>query len=178
MVEPRTLARPYARAAFDVARSQDALSDWSGVLSELAALCTQPKVAALIVSPDKTGDQQAEALRSLVEADVSASQQNFINVLAENDRLALLPEVFSLFTELKQALETSIVVEVVSAFELSDGDAATLTRSLEKQLARSVSLTHQTDPALLGGAVIRAGDMVIDGSVRGRLAKLAGALTP
>jgi len=151
---------------------------WSGVLSELAVLCTQPKVAALIVSPDKTGDQQAEALRSLVEADVSVSQQNFISVLAENDRLALLPEVFSLFTELKQALETSVAVEVISAFELSDDDAATLTRSLEKQLARSVSLTHQTDPALLGGAVIRAGDMVIDGSVRGRLAKLAGALTP
>ena len=141
-------------------------------------LCTQPKVAALIVSPDKTGDQQAEAFGRLVEADVSASQQNFINVLAENDRLALLPEVFSLFTELKQALETSVAVEVVSAFELSEGDAATLTRALEKQLARSVSLTHQTDPALLGGAVIRAGDMVIDGSVRGRLAKLAGALTP
>jgi len=69
-------------------------------------------------------------------------------------------------------------VEVTSAFALSDSDVADLEKSLERQLSRSISLTHQTDPALLGGAVIRAGDMVIDGSVRGRLAKLAGALTP
>ena len=178
MVEPKTLARPYARAAFDYARGNGELTDWELVLTELAAVSLEPKVVELINSPTQSGEQLAMALLGLVEVDVPASVQNFIKILAENDRLLLLPEVAALYSEQKQALETSVAVEVTSAFDLSDSDVADLEKSLERQLSRSVSLTHQTDSALLGGAVIRAGDMVIAGYVRGRLAKLAGALTP
>ena len=174
MNEPTTLARPYARAAFDYARNAGELDTWAAGLATLAAITAEPKVAGLLRDPALTGDQRAEKLAALAEA--PAALKNLLSAMAENGRLQLLPDVAVLFNELKAALEATVNVEVTSAFDVSDAERGTLEAAIAKRLERTVSITTKTDPALLGGAVIRAGDLVIDGSVRGRLDKLASAL--
>lgn len=177
MIEPMTLARPYARAAFDYAREQSQLDAWTGALSMLAAAARDDRVTALLQDPTHTGEQRAEAVSGLID-DAPAGLSNFLRVMADNGRLALLPEIAEQFAALKADLEATVNVEVTSARDLSEDEAQQLADAMATRLARTVSITTQTDPALIGGAVIRAGDLVIDGSVRGRLDKLAGALTP
>jgi F-type H+-transporting ATPase subunit delta len=175
MIEPTTLARPYARAAFEYARNAGELDSWAAGLATLAAITAEPKVAGMLRDPAMTGDQRAEKLADLAE--VPKAMRNLLSAMAENGRLQLLTDVAVLFNELKAALEATVNVEVTSAFDVSDDERNKLEAAIAKRLERTVSITTKTDPALLGGAVIRAGDLVIDGSVRGRLDKLAGALT-
>lgn len=177
MIEPMTLARPYARAAFDFARDKSALPSWSEALAQLALASGEARVSALLQDPAKTAQAQAQAVTALL-SDAPEGFANFLQVMADNGRLPLLPEVSQQFADLKAALEATVDVEVISAHDVSEADAARLADAMAKRLARTVSITTQTDPSLIGGAVIRAGDLVIDGSVRGRLSKLAGALTP
>jgi F-type H+-transporting ATPase subunit delta len=132
----------------------------------------------MLNDPARTGAQRAEALLGLLDDSLSTAVRNFVVVMAENDRLALLPDVVCQFAALKAELESTVTVEVTSAYDLGVEEAERLQSFLSRRLNRTVSLTTHTDPALLGGALIRAGDLVIDGSVRGRLEKLAGALTP
>jgi F-type H+-transporting ATPase subunit delta len=178
MIEPMTLARPYARAAFDYAASAGTLDAWGKALAQLAAVSQNAKVAALLRDPAKTGQASATAIASLCDADAPAGLANFLQVMADNARLNLLPEINQLFAQLKAAREATVDVEVTSALDVTAAEAEQLAQAMAKRLDRSVTITTKTDPSLLGGAVIRAGDLVIDGSVRGRLNKLAGALTP
>jgi F-type H+-transporting ATPase subunit delta len=178
MIEPMTLARPYARAAFDYAASAGALDAWGEALAQLAAVTQDAKVAALLRDPAKTGQASAKAIASLLDADAPAGLANFLQVMADNARLNLLPETNQLFAQLKAARESTVDVEVTSALDVTQAEAEQLAQAMAKKLDRSVTITTKTDPSLLGGAVIRAGDLVIDGSVRGRLNKLASALTP
>jgi len=177
MIEPMTLARPYARAAFDYAVDVGALDAWSQALSHLAAVSRDIKVAAVLRDPAKTADARAGAIASLLDGDAPAGLANFLQVMADNGRLSLLLEISQQFAELKAAQEATVEVEVTSALDVSDTEAEQLANVMAKRLHRTVSITTRTDPSLLGGAVIRAGDLVIDGSVRGRLNKLAGTLT-
>lgn len=178
MIEPITLARPYARAAFEYGRAAGTLDSWSLALGELAAVAGEQRVVSVLNDPALTGERRAQVLSDLVGDSVAPPVKNFVRIMAENDRLALLPEVAGLFADMKQQLEATIAVEVTSAFDMSDAELSALSESMAKKLDRSVSIKSHTDPSLLGGAVIRAGDLVIDGSVRGRLNKLAGSLTP
>lgn len=178
MIEPMTLARPYARAAFAVAKAQANLDAWNDVLKALSAICKDARVNVVLQDPARTADARAAVIASLVEGDAPAGLSNFLRVMADNHRLPLLPDVAQQFAELKAALEATVNVEVISAFDLADADAQRIAEAMTERLERTVTLTTQTDPSLLGGAVIRAGDLVIDGSVRGRLNKLASALTP
>lgn len=178
MIEPMTLARPYARAAFDYAANADALDAWGQALTALAMVSSEAKVAALLRDPAKTGDARATAVASLLDADAPAGLTNFLQVMADNSRLSLLPEICRQFAQLKAAREATVDVEVTSALDVTDAEVKQLADAMAKRLDRSVTITTKTDPTLLGGAVIRAGDLVIDGSVRGRLNKLASALTP
>ena len=178
MIEPITLARPYARAAFEYGKATDTLDSWSTALAELAAVANDARVVAALNNPALTGERRAQILAGLVGDSVAAPVLNFISIMAENDRLSLLDEVSSLFAAMKQQLEATVAVEVTSAYDVSESELAALSEAMTKKLARSVSITSHTNPSLLGGAVIRAGDLVIDGSVRGRLEKLAGSLTP
>jgi len=178
MIEPMTLARPYARAAFDYAARADTLGTWGQALSQLAAVSRDAKVAAVLRDPAKTADARAAAIASLLDSDAPAGFTNFLHVMADNGRLSLLSEISQQFAELKAAREATVDVEVTSALDVSETEVEQLANAMAKRLDRSVSITTKTDPSLLGGAVIRAGDLVIDGSVRGRLNKLAGALTP
>ena len=178
MIEPMTLARPYARAAFDFAHGGEALEGWGKALDTLAAATTEIRVAAMLKDPATTAGDRAQALVGLLGEQTIPGLEAFLDVMADNGRLELLPEVAVQFTELKADLEATIKVEVTSARDVSDEELRQLSEAMAKRLSRSVSITTQTDPTLLGGAVIRAGDLVIDGSVRGRLDKLAGTLTP
>jgi F-type H+-transporting ATPase subunit delta len=177
VIEPTTLARPYARAAFEHARAAGELAAWQTALSELAAITTQPKVAAAMRDPNQTAAQRASTLSSLAGDAVPTAVGNLLAIMSDNGRLSLIPEVATLFDQLKQAVESAVAVHVTSAYPLSDAETQQLTATMQEKLERSITLTSETDPSLLGGALIRADDLVIDGSVRGRLNKLAGTLT-
>jgi len=176
MAELSTLARPYARAAFEYAREHDALAAWSEQLATAAAVSAAPKVAAVLDNPALTDTQQAQALWDVCGEALGAEVRNFVAILAANKRLALLPEITAQFAQFKANQEKSVDVEVVSAFDLDDATRDKLAEVLGRKLEREVKVRTSTDRDLLGGVLIRAGDLVIDGSVRGRLNKLAEAM--
>ena len=153
------------------------MAAWQTALSELAAITAEPKVAAAMRDPNQTAAQRAATLSGLAGDGVPSAVANLLAIMADNGRLSLLPEVAMLFDQLKQAVESTVAVHVTSAYPLSDAETQQLADTMQEKLARSITLTSETDPSLLGGALIRADDLVIDGSVRGRLNKLAGTLT-
>ena len=177
MIEPITLARPYARAAFEHARGADELAQWQDALVQLAAVTRDEKVSVMLKGPNQTAEQRAENLAALVGDSLPPSVVNLLMIMSDNGRLGLLPEVSALFEQFKQAVESTVAVVVTSAYPLSDEETRVLSETMTSKLNRSVTPTSETDSSLLGGAIIRADDLVIDGSVRGRLDKLAGALT-
>ncbi len=172
-----TIARPYARAAFSYALDVDGgLAKWSRMLALLAAAVKEPLVEAAIENPMLSADQEAELLERVLGDELDDNAKNFIAVLAEYDRLALLPTVSETFEILKANHEKTIEVDVTSAFEVSDAEATQLSDVLKAKLQRDVNLHTAVDKNLLGGVVIRAEDNVFDNSVRGKLAKLAQVL--
>ncbi|MEE4298400.1 MAG: F0F1 ATP synthase subunit delta [Pseudomonadales bacterium] len=178
MAELATLARPYARAAFEAAREDgdDGLDRWSRMLALLAAAVEQEAVADAIVSPSRTPEGKAQMIVDLLGDDLSDKGRNLVRLLAENKRLELTPEIAPLYEELKDAFLRTLEVEVVSAREISQADLDALSEKLAARFDKQIALTSRIDPSLLGGAVIRAGDEVIDGSIRGRLDRLADTL--
>lgn len=176
MAQLTTLARPYARAAFETAQAAGNLALWSQMLGTLGAVVRDEKVAALLASPARGAEQKAQVLVDLCGEALDEQGRNFVRVLAENKRLNLLPEIHELFEELKAEQERVLDVDVVSAFEMSEGAKDKLAQALTARLQRDVKIHTRVDGSLIGGLVVRAGDVVIDGSVRGRLHKLAEAL--
>jgi F-type H+-transporting ATPase subunit delta len=177
MAELSTLARPYAKAAFEFARDNDALAQWSETLNLAAQITQQQQVAQLLSSPSLTSGQMAETFGGLLGDDLTTKAANFIGALAMNKRLLLLPYISEQFQALKAQQEQTVNVEVTSAFELSEAEAAQLTKALSTNLSREVNLSSTVDTNLIGGVVVRAGDMVIDGSVRNKLAQLTDAMS-
>ena len=176
MAELSTLARPYAKAGFEYAREKDALAQWSEQLATCAAVAANDGMDAVIDNPSLTDEQQAQTLNEVCGDATGQEVKNFVSILASNKRLSLLPVICAQFELLKSNLEKSVDVEVVSAFDLNDATADKLAQVLGKKLEREVKVSTSTDQDLLGGVLIRAGDLVIDGSVRGRLNKLAEAM--
>jgi F-type H+-transporting ATPase subunit delta len=176
MAELSTLARPYARAAFEYAHGKTALDAWSKALMTAAAVSANDRVAVLLASPAHTAEQLASTVIDICGEELGNDHQNFIRVLAANKRLPLLPEISELFEQLKAEQEQSVDVTVVSAYPLEDAAKQSLTQVLSRKLERDVRVETQVDDSLLGGVLIRAGDLVIDGSVRGRLNKLSEAM--
>ncbi|MBJ55568.1 MAG: F0F1 ATP synthase subunit delta [Gammaproteobacteria bacterium] len=177
MAESITLARPYAKAAFEVALADKALAQWSEMLTTLAAVSADAKVSSLLKNPALTAKQQSDALLEICGDAISDKGQNMIKLLAENRRLGLVAQIRQIFEVFKAAQEKSIDVDVATAFEPSDALVEQLTQALQKRLDRQVKLHAHVDQRLIGGAVIRAGDTVIDNSVRGKLNKLAESLS-
>lgn len=175
MAELSTLARPYAKAAFKFALDSNTLGEWSSALATLAAIAAHDKVIALITSPTLSGTDQANAIVELA-GDLAPEVENFTRLLGENKRLLLIEEVANQFDQFKAEQERSVDVEVTSAYDLESDAADELATALKRTLQREVRVSTQTDKSLIGGVVIRAGDMVIDGSLKGRLTKLAEAM--
>lgn len=176
MAELITLARPYARAAFETAQAEKALAQWSELLSFAAQLASDSDMRLLLASPKVSDDQKADLLIELYDGSLPESGRNFIRVLSENQRLALLPHIHSLFETARADLERTVDIQVSAPFELTEEQQQTLSQALSKKLERKVSLATTVDKSLIGGVVVRTGDMVIDASVRGKLTKMAEAL--
>jgi F-type H+-transporting ATPase subunit delta len=176
MINNQPLARPYAKAAFELASTAGQTDVWLSLLSQAAAMVEVPEMVELIGNPRLTQASKVEALISLFGNDTDTAFRNFLVALGENDRLEVLPTICELFEALKLEAEKSVTVEVETAYELSEEQLQTLAASLSKRLDRTVHPQQVVNPALIGGLVIRAGDVVIDGSVRGKLSQLAEAL--
>lgn len=176
MAETTTLARPYAKAAFEVAKQDNALEQWSKMLTLTAAVTGQDSVSSVLRDPSLSAEQIAKNFIVVCGDELNEKGQNFIRLLAENKRLVLLPDVSALYEILKANQEKSVDVEITTAFEISSDIAQKLADSLKSRLEREINLATKVDQSLLGGAVIRAGDTVIDSSVRGKLTKLAESM--
>ncbi|MGD9659720.1 MAG: F0F1 ATP synthase subunit delta [Porticoccaceae bacterium] len=176
MAELSTLARPYAKAVFEYAQASGALEQWSSALAVLSAVVSQETMQKLLSSPELTTQQQAATLFDVCAESLDDKSRNLVQLLAENRRLPLLPFIREQFEALKLQRQQSVDVELVSAQPLDQAQQGKLVQALARKLERSVNITTSVDESLLGGVLIRAGDTVIDGSVRGRLTKLAEAL--
>lgn len=176
MINNQPLARPYAKAAFELASQTGQTDAWLSLLTQAATIVETPEMAELMGNPRLTQASKVEALVSLFGSDTDKAFCNFVATLGENDRLEVIPTILELFEALKLEAEKSITGEVETAYELSEEQLQTLAASLSKRLDRTVHLQQVVKPALIGGLVIRAGDVVIDGSVRGKLSQLAEAL--
>jgi F-type H+-transporting ATPase subunit delta len=174
VAERATAARPYAKAAFEYARGANALAGWSQALQTAAEIVADPRVAPLTKNPALTAADLADLVIDVAKLD--AGMQNFVRVLAENHRLLLLPEIAAHYEQFRSAVENTVDVEVTSAVPLNDAQAQRLKQALSTRLKRQVRMRSSVDATLLGGAVVRAGDLVIDGSLKGRLERLATEL--
>ena len=173
MAELVTIARPYAKAAFEVAMADNGLENWSNMLAVVAAVTQDDAVASMLSSPALASEQLAQSLIDICDEELDSKAQNFIRLLAENKRLTLLPEISNLFDILKADQEKSVDVEITTAFEISSDVSKKLAQALKTRLQRDINLSTRVNQSLIGGAVIRAGNTVIDNSVRGKLSKLA-----
>ena len=173
MTQAITLARPYARAAFSLARDEDAYGNWSSALGLAAQVAADPRVAALLGHPGLT---QADAVTLLSPEGGSGKFGDFLALLADNRRLALLPEIAGLYEELRAEAERVVKARVTSAAELPAGELETIKAALRRRFGREVEVETAIDESLIGGALIDAGDVVIDGSLRGKLSRLQSAL--
>jgi F-type H+-transporting ATPase subunit delta len=177
MAERATIARPYAKAAFEYARAANDFAAWSQALARTAEIVADPRVAALTKSPQWSAADVVSLVTDVAGASLNAGMQNFVRVLAENHRLLLLPEIAAHYEEFRSAVENTVDVEVISAVKLDAAQSGKLSAALSARLKRNVRMKNSVDAALLGGAVLRAGDLVIDGSLKGRLDRLATELT-
>jgi F-type H+-transporting ATPase subunit delta len=171
-----TLARPYARAAFQVARGQGDFAGWSQRLNFSARIALDPRAAALVGHPRLSRAAQVKLFMPEGEPQLGAPYGNFLALLAEQGRLSLLPEVLAQFEQLRADAERTLKVRVRTAVALDDGQVARLKDALKARFKREIAIEQQVDAALVGGAVIDAGDEVIDASLRGKLKRMETAL--
>ncbi len=176
MNELSTLARPYAEAVFRLAQGENDLAGWSGRVATLAAIVNDVQLAQLFGDPAVTAERVAGLVIDVAGADLGERGSNFVHVLAENDRLALLPEISTQFETLKANAEGTLEATITSAQALTQAQIDELVTALKAKFNRTVNVQVAVDPELIGGAVIAIGDQVIDGSVKGRLQRMAFAL--
>lgn len=171
-----TIARPYAEAVFARADETGKLDEWAETLEFLAAVAGDEAMADIIANPAVDRERKSALLLGIGEGRLSDEAQNLVRLLVENDRLAVLPDIASLYQQMKSEHDGAIDVEVVSAYALEPELEKELAAALKQKLGRNVRITSSNDPSLIGGVKIRAGDMVIDGSVAGALSQLANEL--
>lgn len=171
-----TIARPYAEAVFARARESDQQDAWSDALGTLSAIAADPTMAEQIGNPNQPREWLRDAILEIAGEDLPAEGGNLVSLLATNNRLSILPEIARLFELLRTRHQGLRQVHISSAFALQESAQQELAAALEKRFGAEVEITVETDPSLVGGVRIRAGDLVIDGSVRGKLHKLATEL--
>jgi F-type H+-transporting ATPase subunit delta len=171
-----TIARPYAEAAFEVAKANGDIDAWADGLGRLGSIVDDPQIAAQIGSPNASSDQLRDLLFGIAGEGLTAHLQNLVRVLAENKRLIVLPDIARLFDQMKTAADGLRHIEITSAFPMDDSERSELAEQLKAHFGADVELTIAEDPDLIGGIKVRAGDIVIDGSLRGRLEKLTNNL--
>ena len=176
MSELSTLARPYAEAVFRMAQGENDLAGWSSRITLLAMIVSDAQVGRLNADPAMAADHVASLVIDVAGASLGERGANFVKVLAENDRLSVLPEISAQFETLKANAEGTIEATISSAQELTQAQIDDLVAGLKAKFNRAVTVQVAVDPELIGGAVIAIGDKVIDGSVKGRLQRMSFAL--
>ncbi len=176
MSELSTLARPYAEAVFRLAQSENDLAGWSSRVATLAAIVSDAQMANLIADPAISVDRIVALMVEVAGASLGERGANFVKVLADNDRLSLLPEIATQFETLKARAEGTLEATITSAQPLSQPQIDDLVAGLKAKFNRAVNVQVAVDESLIGGAIVTIGDQVIDGSVKGRLEKMAFAL--
>ena len=176
MAELTTLARPYAKAVFDAGQDQNAVDQWDQALAFAAQVAADQEVKNILANPGLSEQRKAELFAECFEEPLPEALRNFLLILAENKRLPLLPEISALFSLYRADLERTVKMKVSTAFEMTEEQQQKLIEALSKKLERKVALETAVDQSLIGGVVVNTGDLVIDASVRGKLAKMARAL--
>ncbi len=177
MAEKATIARPYARAAFEFAHEHGNLRGWSSLLAASAAVVSDPRVVPLLDNPHVRSAQLVDLIAEAAGDSADEHGRNFIKALAENHRLGVVDEIAAQYEVLRAQAENVVDVELVAAMAVEPAQHERLVGALRKRLGREVRVHTRLDPSLIGGAVVRAGDLVIDGSLRGRLGRLAATVT-
>jgi F-type H+-transporting ATPase subunit delta len=176
MAEKTTIARPYAQAIFELANRSKQLPRWSEMLQLAAAVAGDVRVSGLIGNPRVNKDELTKLFLGICGDRLNEAAQNLVRILFENRRMDVLTEIAGLYEVYRAEAERTLEARVISAFPVDEAQKQQIAAMLKKRLGREVTLSCETDKGLLGGAIIRAGDMVIDGSVTGQLAKLQVAL--
>ncbi|GMR16490.1 MAG: F0F1 ATP synthase subunit delta [Gammaproteobacteria bacterium] len=176
MAEKSTIARPYAQAAFDIAQEKGDLKGWSEMLQLIAAVSSDAVMSDMISNPSIEREKITEIIVDVCGDSLNDTAKNFVQVLAENGRLNVAVEIAQGYEAHRAEAEKTVEAEVTSAFPLTDTQIKSVTDALKKRLGREVNLVTKIDESIVGGAIIRAGDLVIDGSVNGQLEKLANTL--
>jgi len=176
MAEKSTIARPYAEAIFALAKEESKLKDWSAMLQAAAMVVADANMQSMISNTNVSKQQLADMIIDVCGKDFSTEGKNLIRLLSENRRLPMLGEIAAQYETLRADEEKTIEAEVVSAFEVSDAQQKQIASKLKARLGREVHLTCRVDASLLGGAIIKAGDLVIDGSTKTQIQKLSIAL--
>jgi F-type H+-transporting ATPase subunit delta len=172
-----TLARPYAKAAFELAQGDSNLAAWDDMLSAVAQVTADKSMNDWLQSPHSTAVKAVEIIVEAMGGEIDTRFHGYLGVLADNDRLSLCGEISRLFQQLRQDAEKRLAVRVVSATPLQESEAERMQTALAKRFDREITLSNDVDPEVLGGAIIYAGDQVIDGSILGRLKRLENSLS-
>ena len=176
MAERLTIARPYAEAVFALARDRNVLAEWSRMLALMAGVAGDARVARLATDPKVTTARLEGLLLDICGDCLNAEAKNFLRVLISNRRLLLLPEIASHFELRRNEAEGKIDAEVATPFPLTGAQTEAIAAGLKRRLGREVRIHERQDKTLVGGVVIRAGDLLIDGSVRGMLERLSSQM--
>jgi F-type H+-transporting ATPase subunit delta len=176
MAELATIARPYAEAAFELARDAQALPKWSEMMRFAATIVGDPRVAEALDNPRLDARAKASLLLSIAGDRFDGEARNFIRVLVEGERVMLLPQIATMFETLKDDAEATAKATIESAFEMNDAQVDELRRALEKRFGRKIEATVTVNPELIGGARVTVGDAVLDGSVQAKLAAMHAQL--
>ena len=176
MAETITIARPYAEAAFKLARENESLGPWSQMLELLDVVVRDEQVTRCIGNPNVTGGQLESLLLGVCGERLDGAGRNFVQLLVQNNRLAVVPEIRALYEQLKLEHEGILEAQIQSAFEIDDAQVAQLVAKLETRYQRKVRAQVSVDPQLIGGVKIVVGDKVFDATVRGRLEAMSAAL--
>ncbi len=171
-----TVARPYAEALFARAKESDQLKVWAEMLALLEMITSDSAMVEIITNPLFDRQELTALIMGIGGKKFSQEAGNLVSLLAENGRLQLLPEIRELYETMKADSERTMQVEVRSAYELKPAESKALAAALKKRLGRDITISSELDPGLIGGVHIRAGDLVIDGSIRGKLEQLATEL--
>lgn len=171
-----TQARPYAKAVFELADADKSYDQWAQQLALLSSVAEHHDIKPLFTSPKFTREQRAQAFLKVCEGKVSEHAANLVRALAQNDRLASIPTVFELFTQLSDEAQNKIEVTIQTAYAVESEQQSKLEKAIESKLNKSVQVNYEVDASLIGGVVIHAGDQVIDGSVKSRIDQLATGL--
>lgn len=177
MQDKTTIARPYAQAVFETASEESKLSEWSVMLGLLEAIVTDAQMKAVLTNPKLDAAALSDFMLGLCGDVLSETGSNLVKVLADAGRLLIIPELNKLYEQLRAEAEGVVDVTVTSAYELASEQQVSITEAMAKRLGRKVEITSDIDDSLIGGVVIRAGDSVIDASVKGRLKELTTQMT-